>query len=824
MVGIVVVAHSAKLAESTIELGRLMMQGGVQVAAAGGTDDPENIFGTNAFQIQRAIEAVFSDDGVLVLMDMGSAILSAETALEFLNDEQRSKVYLCEAPLVEGTIAAIVCAGAGGTIEEVITEARGALAAKAAQLQIDDRPPDTASTSSKDISSRELALTIHNSLGLHARPAARFVATANKYKSQIYVRNIDRNTPLVSARSINSIFTLGVLQNHQILIRAEGPDAEEALLALGSLVERNFDEDVKEQGSSMTKGAPERYAGKNVLIGEPVAQGIAVGPAIHYLPSISEAEEKARGTSEEEWQRFLKAIESVKQDIKSMQKSLTARIGVYEAEIFDSHLLCLNDPSLLEAAKKDIDQHSQSAETAWENAIDTIIKSYRLMDDPYLRSRNVDLVDLKIQVIQALAGKPPMKFKLEKAAVLIAPELRPSDISNIDSLKLLGVCTAGGAANSHSAILARALDVPVIFGLGMAITAIEEGTTIVVNGNEGSVLINPENIDLYKKQQQTWRNKKTAEHRAAKKPAITMDGKQIEVTANIANPLEAHKALLYGAEGIGLLRSEFLFLNRQNAPSEEEQVITYRNIAQSLADHPIIIRTLDIGGDKNLPYLHQHAEDNPSLGERGIRFSLNNLDIFKIQLKAILRAGQGYNIKIMLPMVATIAEIKQAKEVIQEVKADIGKSGEVLNNNLELGIMIEVPSAVLLADRLAKEVDFFSIGTNDLIQYTMAADRNNSMVKNLGDAFHPAVLRLIRQTALCGKAAGIPVAVCGEMAGNPMAIPLLIGMGIDKLSVNLPAIADIKRTIARLKLSEAEEIASRALECDSSEEVKGYLR
>ena len=823
MVGIVIVAHSAKLAEAVVELSKQMLRQEVPMVAAGGTGDPEAPFGTNAMLIQKAIESVYSSDGVLVFMDIGSAILSAETALELLSETQRAMVRLCEAPLVEGTIAAAVRAEGGGSLEEVADEARGTLAAKAAQLSLDIPQTKPAVSPEVTLASKELHLIIKNRLGIHARPAAKFVAAANRFKSNITVRNLSRNTPVVSARSINSLFTLGTRQGHEIVVSAAGPDADEALLALRELVDRNFDEAEDQAINPAVKEISGTPVVKDKYTGIPVAPGIAIGPLVQYRPTLPEIPVRKNTNPEVECKRLEDAVSVTRYDIRAIRDKARARAGDYEAAIFDAHLICLEDPALLESARRKIFERKMIAEASWLSAMDEMIASYQALDDLYLRSRSADLVDLKTQVLRKLTGVPLPPLELIEPAVLIAADLKPSDITRLDSDKLLGIITALGNAGSHSAILARSLGIPVVFGLGTEILSLAEGTTIVVNGIEGWVVASPPDITPYKKQHNSWIRSKKAEQKASRQSAVTADGKHIRVMANAGSVTEARRAKDFGAEGIGLLRTEFLFLERSTAPGEEEQFAVYNSMAESMGDYPVTIRTLDAGGDKPLPFLNQQDEANPFLGERGIRLYLNHADIFKTQLRAILRASEAHRLKIILPMVTSMNEVRCARSLLEEAKQELTKAQIPFKENIEVGIMIETPSAVVIADRLAKEADFFSIGTNDLSQYIMAADRANARVASLSDPFHPAVLSMIQQAIKSGHEADITVGVCGEMAGEPLAAPLLLGLGVDELSMNFYAIASVKKMISRIKMSDAEKLASGALKFDSAEEVKHYV-
>ena len=824
MVGIVIVAHSAQLAEAVQALAKQMLRQEVPLAAVGGIDDPENPFGTDATQIHEAIKSVYSGDGVVVLMDIGSALLSAEASLEFLTEEQRAKVRLCEAPLVEGTIAAAVSSEAGGTLEQVMDEARGALAAKASQLKVEVSEISIKTPRKTEAPVEDMCLTIQNRLGIHARPAARFVTTASQYQSDITVRNITRNSGSVSAKSINLITTLGVRQGHEIAVSAVGPDAEEALVALRALVESNLGETEKDIADLIeTRVAAELIPAKGKMAGIPAAPGIAIGPAVIYQPHVTEISQAKVDNPEAEWQRLQAAIGAVQREIRAMRTRISVDAGEYEAAIFDAHLLFLEDPVLLEMVHRRIFEQKDNAEVSWQQVIDGMIESYQAIEDPYIRSRGADLADLKMQVLRPLAGGTLAPFALTKPAILVATDLEPSDIARLEPGKVLGICTASGGANSHSAILARALGIPAVVGVGPEVMCLADGVQLVLDGKEGWVLVNPDDIGTFQKKQKAWLFSQKAAQKASRKSAVTADGRRIRVAANINNIAEVRPALSQGAEEIGVLRTEFLFMGRVTAPSEEEQLTTYRSIAELLGKRPLIIRCLDVGGDKQLPYLSLEVEANPFLGQRGIRFCLDHPDLFKTQLRAILRASPGHQLKVMLPMVSSVKEVQNAKSLLSKAQAELRRVQIPFDESMELGIMIEVPSAVVIADCLAREVDFFSIGTNDLSQYVMAADRTNARVASLSDALHPAVLRMIHQAVKAGHEAGIWVGLCGELAGDKLAVPILLGLGIDELSMSPIAIPVIKQTISQLKMTYAKNLASEVLDLDSAEEVRQYI-
>lgn len=822
MIGIVIVSHSKKLAEGIRELAAQMTQGKAAIAIAAGIDDPDNPLGTDATQILEAIESVYSEDGVVVFMDLGSAIISAETALDLLPDDKRRNVYLCEAPLVEGVLAASVQASSSGDMDSVVREARESLGAKKSQLgteSMDNGSPKQAAVAGD---SREIVLTVQNKMGLHARPAAKFVSTASTFQSEIFVKNLSKNTDFVNAKSINQIITLGVRKGHEIMIAASGPDADEAILTLQKMIKDKFDEAEEEPDEADTTPRAVDATESNELTGIPVSSGIAIGPAYVYKPSLPEVREYVVQNIDAEVARFQNAIEEVKNNLETLQNESIRTMDQYDAAIFEAHLLYLNDPALTERTQAIIHEQQMNAEAAWQMAIEEMVSSYQSLDDPIVRDRQVDLLDVAAQVIYQLTGLPRQGPDPDTPSVVVAQELNPSETAQLKPEKILGLCCERGNKTSHSAIMARSLGIPAVFGVGPSLRSVEESSTIIVDGGKGKIILEPTEaqITYYRKQQEEEQRQRKVAERTKDKKAVTRDGRRVEVVANVSSISEIKTALANGAEGIGLFRTEFLYMNRTAPPSETEQYEIYRQAAELLGDLPCIIRTIDVGGDKPVPYLRIKKEANPFLGWRGIRYCLDEINIFKTQLRAILRASHNTNVKIMFPMVATIREVRAAKAIVSEVMEELTNAGFDYNRDIEIGIMIEVPSAVIAAQKLINEVDFFSIGTNDLTQYTMAADRTNERVSSLADPFEPSVLSLIRDTISAAHKGGKWVGMCGEMAGDLEALPVLLGFGLDEFSMSPSVIPQFKEKLSTLTMDTARSAARKALQCTSSEEVK----
>ena len=563
-----------------------------------------------------------------------------------------------------------------------------------------------------------------------------------------------------------------------------------------------------------------------ILKGIPASSGISIGPAFQFKKGEIHIPRHQVEDPAPEIQRFEAALEQARQELAQVLEKAQAETDAGTASIFEAHALMLEDPDFLAAIQEKINDRALNAEAAVADATETYAQMLDAMEDEYLKARAADIRDVGMRVVRILLkiGDSPTSG-LEKPAVILADELTPSDTITLDKSLVLGFCTAGGGPVAHVAILARELGLPAVVGMGSDILDIPDLTEVVVDGDEGTLLVEPDQATVANKRAQAESQlEKGAEARKhAKEPAVTRDGHQVEVVANIGNVEGAKVALQSGAEGVGLLRTEFLYLERTHMPDEEEQYQAYQAILETFGRLPVILRTLDIGGDKNLPYLSLPEEMNPFLGLRAIRLCLTRPEIFKPQLKAALRASTGHNLKLMFPMVATVAEVRAAKVILEECRGDLSDSGQTMADQIEIGIMVEIPAAVITADQLAAEVDFFSIGTNDLSQYTMAADRTSSSVSALANAFQPAVLRLVRDIVDTAHQHGKWVGMCGELAGEPLAIPLLLGLGLDELSMNPPAIPLAKQIIRSLTLKEARGIAQAALDLDSPEGVRSWL-
>lgn len=558
------------------------------------------------------------------------------------------------------------------------------------------------------------------------------------------------------------------------------------------------------------------------LKGIAASEGIVVGKAYVYRPREIAIESRAVEDTEAELKRFEQAVETSKEQLAEIRAQAEAEVGADTARIFEAHLLFLYDPVLLEGVRDKI-RRKMNAEAALDEVIKNYTAMFESMEDEYMRARAADVKDVGQRVLCNLMGISDESLaELSSPVVIVARDLTPSDTARMNKKMVLGFCTAIGGTTSHTAIMARILGIPAVVGLGDAALSIQSGDVLIINGTEGIVELNPDEktITRYRRQQREFEMRRDEAKAAAQRPAQTRDGHRVEVVANIGDVESARIALDYGAEGVGLLRTEFLYLDRTTMPGEEEQYAAYRAVADIMGQRPLIIRTLDIGGDKQVPYLDIGTELNPFLGWRAIRLCLARSDLFKTQLRAILRAGYERNVRVMFPMIADVEELRQAKAILSQVRDELKAKGVPFAPDIEVGIMVEVPSAALMADVLAQEVDFFSIGTNDLIQYTMACDRTNEKVSYLYEPLHPALLRLIKGVIDAAHKAGKWVGMCGEMAGDREAIPILLGLGLDEFSMNATAIPEAKKIIRSLSLAEAQELVARVLAMPTADEVR----
>ena len=676
---------------------------------------------------------------------------------------------------------------------------------------------------------KQIEIVIHNRTGLHARPAKVLVNLAKQFKADIRLQHGEKKA---NAKSMVSVLTLGVVSGSEITVQADGVDEEKAIAEIETAILAGLgDEDGHTDGGPASISVKAEVVPKKkiadavetlapgVIKGVGAAPGIAVGPIFHFH-QIEFDLDKAELVPSNGQVELVEALRCAKEELSVLHQQMTEKKLGAEAAIFEAHQELLDDPELLEAVQAHV-QAGKSALKAWKLAIDERAGSIAALDDPLLAARAADLRDVGKRVLRLMLGlKENGSLLPDGPVVIVARELSPSDTASFDPERVLGFGIVEGGPTSHIAILARALGLPAIVGVDESMLGLEERTPVILNGNDGTLTVNPaaDVLERAKLSQKRWLEYRRFAQEQAALPAISQDGRRVDVTANAGSIADAAEALKMGADGIGLLRTEFLFLERTTAPGEEEQLSVYRAIAETMQNHPVIIRTLDIGGDKPLPYIQLKPELNPFLGERGIRLCLNRPELFREQLRAILRAASHGRIRIMFPMVSDIAELRETRGIIEELRRELNAP------EVQIGIMIEVPSAALLAEVFAPEIDFFSIGTNDLTQYTLAIDRGNSALASKHDGLHPAVLRLIAQTIDAAHKFGKRADICGELGSDAAAIPILLGLGMDELSVSIPSIPTVKAQVRSLNISELHSLAREALNCASAQEVRELVK
>lgn len=556
------------------------------------------------------------------------------------------------------------------------------------------------------------------------------------------------------------------------------------------------------------------------------SRGIGIGSVCVIAEHDLSYEKKKIEDTAAEKERFNAAIEAFKAETSAMAEDIRKRIGPKEAEILEGHLVMISDPSMAGEMSKMIDA-GQCAEAAVEAVCDMFIGMFSQMDDEMMKQRASDISDIKISLLKLLLGIKDVDIsKVAPGTVLVCKDLTPSMTSQIVKENVAGIITEVGGKTSHSAILARALEIPAVLSVPEITTLVKDKDTAVIDGTEGIVYINPEGdvLSQYIRMREDYIRKQSELKGFLGKETLTADGKSVELFCNIGTPKDAKKALECDGEGIGLFRSEFLFMDNNHLPTEEEQFAAYKEAAVTMGGKPVIIRTLDIGGDKDIPYLNMKKEENPFLGYRAVRYCLGNKDSYMLQLRAIVRASAFGKIKIMIPLVTCVDELRAVKGLIEDIKKDFDANGIDYDKNIEVGCMIETPAASLIADILAKEADFFSIGTNDLTQYTMSVDRGNADVAYLYSTFQPSVLRSIKHIIEAGVQAGIPVGMCGEAAADPLMIPLLISFGLTEFSVNPVLVLTARCIISKWSKEEADKLAEKVMAMSTETEIVSALK
>jgi|ERR1043166_578875 phosphotransferase system enzyme I (PtsI) len=566
-------------------------------------------------------------------------------------------------------------------------------------------------------------------------------------------------------------------------------------------------------------------AGEKIFKGIPVSTGVCHGKILVLRKKDEEEIPRRTLTDEEiphEEERLERALVETRQQILEVQRKVSAGIGAQDASIFDAHMLILEDPTLIDEVTRRIREQKVNVEAAFDDFARKYTAALSQIDDEYLRERAADMRDVTARILNNLLGRSPVNLdQLPEPCIVISEDLAPSQTAMLDKKKVLGFGTDIGSKTSHTAIMARSLEIPAVVGLRKASKQLKTGQYVLLDGYNGHLVVNPTDQTLFEYGQLVKRQVSVQEklRDIQQKPAITLDGQRVILSANIEQPHDVEAVKGYGAEGVGLFRTEYLFINRETLPSEDEQFEAYRKVAEALKPDPVIIRTLDLGGDKFISPLQVAPEMNPFLGWRAIRFCLQQKDIFRAQLRAILRASVEGNIKMMYPMISCVDELEQANALVEEYRNELRAEKIPFNDQLEIGVMVEIPSAAIAAEALARKSKFLSIGTNDLIQYTLAVDRLNEKIAHLYEPTHPAIVRLIKTTADAAHNHGIWVGLCGEMASDPEIVPLLLGLGVDELSVAPALVPPVKFLVRRVKMDEARALAEFALKCESGREI-----
>lgn len=562
------------------------------------------------------------------------------------------------------------------------------------------------------------------------------------------------------------------------------------------------------------------------LKGIAASDGIAIAKAYCLVqPDLSFTKTTIQDIDAEQ-QRLVAALEKSAEELAAIQQLTHEKLGAEEAAIFGAHLLVVKDPELIGPIKQKIAEEAVNAEYALNEVSTMFVSLFEGMDNEYMSERAADIKDVSNRVLAHLLGVHiPNPSNINEQVIVIATDLTPSETAQLDRNFVLGFTTDIGGRTSHSAIMARSLEIPAVVGTGTAVESIQDGDLLIVDGLTGDVLVNPteEVVATYRKKAEDFTAQQAEWATLLNEKTISKDGVQVELAANIGSPNDLESVLRHGGEGIGLYRTEFLYMGRDNLPSEEEQFMAYKTVLEGMEGKAVVIRTLDIGGDKNLPYLPLQEEMNPFLGHRAIRLCLEYQDIFRTQLRALLRASNYGNLKIMFPMIATLQEFRDAKAILLEEKENLLAQG-VAVSEIEIGIMVEIPSTAVMADIFAKEVDFFSIGTNDLIQYTMAADRMNEKVSYLYQPYNPAILRLIKMVIDAAHKENKWAGMCGEMAGDEYAVPLLLGLGLDEFSMSATSILKTRSLIKHLSVADMRVLATEALQLTTSDEILARVK
>ena len=829
MVGLVLVSHSRPLAEAAGDLVRRTINSpDLKLACSGGTGDNREELGTDAIEIQEAIAATYSDDGVLVLMDMGSAILSAETAKEFLSPEQQEKVFLTSAPLVEGGIAAAIQAQSGSSLNEVANAARQSLLPKQEQIQ-DSGPllPGPIETISS-LPSETIDVTILNPHGLHLRPAATLIKSLSRYPAEVLIENRTANRGPVPVRSLVDVTRLQIREGDLVRFSVSAPDPIPVISAIRALIETRFGEasaHAKETADVLTEGSQ--------IFG--VSRGIAIGRPL-LLESIAPAIPARKVESEEdasrEFAQLKTAISTAAQEFDARIERLRPTLRDDHLGVFEAQRMILADQTILQEVRIQIENQHLNSAAAWHSVLSRYAADQEQVEDPYLRARAADFREVDRMVLSHLVdvqkepGAPTQAFL--SPTLVICEELTPTLAEQFHRDSAAGVIQLGGGATSHGAILARAFALPAIGGARENLDRLKSAQQVAIDGSNGLLWIDPpQNVldDLIER-----RRREQTEHeeavQASRDPSRTKDGILVQVGANAGSATDIASALVNGAEFVGLFRSEFLFQKFDREPDAETQLAAFSDaLAPSNGSIPITIRLLDVGGDKPLKFLPQPKEANPFLGVRGIRLLLANQRFFRAHLQAILRVAHSFPVQLLIPMITDVSEVRATRRLLAEIAKDLKTTNTPHRWPIPVGAMIETPSAGILIEQLLPHLDFISIGTNDLTQYVLCAERGSASLATFSDSLHPAVLEICEQIIDAAVIHKKKASICGEIASDPEGIPIWVGLGLREISVAATAIPATKSLLRKLDaLRIAKQLDSKLHTFDGPSEVRKFSR
>jgi multiphosphoryl transfer protein len=844
MLGLLLVSHSRALAEAAVDLIRRTVSDTLPIAAAGGVGETHSEIGTDALDIQQGIESIAQSDGVLVLMDMGSAILSAEMAKELIGDSIR--VRLCSGPLIEGSLAAAVQIQAGSGLDEVVAAAQRGLVPK--QDQLGEPAPTLATVAATDAVQESFESVLENFYGLHLRPVAKLVKSLGADAKNVQIENVTSRRGPVIASSLVEIARLQGKKGDTIRFWLSGSNTVRIREEIESFLDDLRHEDALPVQPVTASEPPVSRASIAV------SPGLAVGVVFFEDQLSMKIPDTRPATPQEiaiEYQRLNEAIEVVRQRVAQRVAKFRSSLNATELAILEAQELILSDRLLLSRAQELIRSMPSNAAAAWYATLTEIAEDQAGAEDDYLKQRAIDFREAASSVVQQLIGQTNRFADLSEDTVLVCAELNPTLIDQIQGTHVQGVIELGGGSLSHGAILARSIGLPAIGNAVQSETALRTARVVAIDGSSGQLLVDP-SPEVVKEWQQKQANARDLHEKAVQlshRPAISPDNIAFVVAANAGKRRDVELALQNGADGIGLFRSEFLFAAFQALPSEEEQLAAYSDALDPILTDPrwaghnnepatpssnpnpshsatfsITLRLLDIGGDKPLPFLSPGQESNPFLGVRGLRLLLRNPRFFQSHLGAILRLAQTFSIKLLVPMVTSVEEISGFKQHLQAAHQSLHDRSLPHRWPIETGVMIETPAAAVVFDQMVNHLDFASIGTNDLTQYVLTAERGNPQLEEFADSLHPAVMRLCQQVVALANQRSLPISICGEIASDPLAIPLLAGLGLRVFSVAPTAVPAIKATIRSFSLSEmTPDKITRLLQRQNAAEIRQAL-